>query len=66
MNSPNEIHTYSELREHLHEVLLHEHPEWIDPNGKSPILDQYDARLEELLKTLSARAEQRHRHASAA
>jgi hypothetical protein len=59
MNSPHEIHTFSELREHIHEALLHEHPEWIESNGQSPILDQYDARLEKLLATLSARAEHR-------
>ena len=64
MNSPHEIHNYSELREHMHEALLHEHPEWIEPNGKSPMLDQYDTRLAELLSTLSERAEHRPHHTS--
>lgn len=46
---PNEIHTYTTLRKQMHDALKAEHPEWVDPDGESPILDLYDARFAELL-----------------
>ena len=30
-------------------LLLRQHPEWIQPNGQSPMCDYYEARLIELL-----------------
>jgi hypothetical protein len=46
---PHQIHTYAELRQQIHNDLRLQHPEWIQPNGESPICDSYEARLIELL-----------------
>jgi hypothetical protein len=45
-----EIHTYTELQQLIHDAVRREHPEWVDSNGASPICDSYDARLAELLQ----------------
>ena len=62
MNIPNQpiamspqIHTYTELRQQIHDDLRIQHPEWIQPNGESPICDSYESRLTELLDTLTRR-----------
>jgi hypothetical protein len=46
---PHQIHTYAELRQQIHDDLRLQHPEWIQPDGKSPICDSYEVRLMELL-----------------
>jgi hypothetical protein len=46
---PNEIHSYTELQRQIHEDLRIQHPEWIEPNGESPICDFYERRLAELI-----------------
>jgi hypothetical protein len=46
-----QIHTYTELQQQIHDDLRVQHPEWIQPNGESPICDSYEARLRELLGT---------------
>ena len=43
------IHTYAELQQQIHDDLRLQHPEWIQPDGESPICDSYEARLKELL-----------------
>ena len=48
---PHEIHTYTELRQQIHDDLRIQHPEWVQPNGESPMCDSYEARLMELLDT---------------
>ena len=50
MAVPYQIHTYTELRQQIHNDLRSQHPEWIEPNGESPMCDSYDARLMELLR----------------
>ena len=45
----NKIHTYTELRQQIHDDLRVQHPEWVEPNGESPVCDFYEARLMELL-----------------
>jgi hypothetical protein len=62
MNMPDQpiamspqIHTYTELRQQIHDDLRIQHPEWIQPNGESPICDSYESRLTELLDTLTRR-----------
>ncbi len=45
----HEIHTYSALLRQIHNDLRIQHPEWIQPNGESPLCDSYEARLMELL-----------------
>jgi hypothetical protein len=47
------IHTYTELRQQIHDDLRIQHPEWVQPNGASPMCDSYEARLMELLDPLT-------------
>ena len=44
-----QVHTYAELRKQIHHDLRIQHPEWVQPNGESPVCDSYEARLMELL-----------------
>jgi hypothetical protein len=50
MAMANQVHTYTELRQQIHDDLRIQHPEWVQPNGESPICDSYEARLMELLE----------------
>lgn len=34
--APLQIHTYAELRQQIHHDLRLQHPEWVQPDGKSP------------------------------
>jgi hypothetical protein len=45
----DQIHTYTELRQQIHDDLRIQHPEWVEPDGGSPVCDFYEARLMELL-----------------
>ena len=47
------IHTCTELRQQIHDDLRIQHPEWVKPNGESPTCDSYEARLTELLDTVT-------------
>ena len=47
-----QVHTYTDLRKQIHHDLRIQHPEWVQPNGKSPMCDSYEARLMELLDGL--------------
>ena len=47
-----EIDTYADLRKQIHDDLRIQHPEWIQPNGESPLCDSYEARLMETLDVL--------------
>ena len=49
----HQIHTYTELRRQIHDDLRIQHPEWVRPNGESPMCDSYEARLMELLDTFT-------------
>ena len=48
---PHQIHTYTELQQQIHDDLRIQHPEWVQPNGESPMCDSYETRLMELLGT---------------
>jgi hypothetical protein len=48
----HQVHSYTELRQQIHEDLRIQHPEWVQPNGKSPMCDFYEARLMKLLADL--------------
>ena len=50
--APHQIHTYGELRQQIHDDLRVQHPEWVQPDGKSPMCDSYEARLMEILDPL--------------
>ena len=52
---PHQIHTYTELRQQIHDDLRIQHPEWVEPNGESPMCDSYEARLTEQLDTFNRR-----------
>jgi hypothetical protein len=49
----HQIHTYPELRQQIHDDLRLQHPDWVEPNGESPICDSYEARLTELINALT-------------
>jgi len=51
---PHQIHTYTELQQQIHDDLRIQHPEWVQPNGESPLCDSYEARLMELINTLKS------------
>jgi hypothetical protein len=44
-----QIHSYSELQQQIHQDLRIQHPDWIEPNGDCPTCDAYESRLAELL-----------------
>ena len=46
---PHQIHTDPQLRQQIHDDLRIQHPEWVEPNGESPICDFYEVRIMELL-----------------
>ena len=45
----NEIHSYGELQQQIHDALRVQHPEWVQPNGDCPTCESYELRLAELL-----------------
>ena len=51
--APHQAHSYTELRQQIHDDLRIQHPEWIEPNGECPTCDAYEARLMELLEHLT-------------
>ena len=59
MAVPYQIHTYSELKQQIHDDLRIQHPDWVGPNGESPMCDSYESRLIELLDTLTRRGSNR-------
>lgn len=44
-----QIHTYDQLQRQIHHDLRVQHPEWVEPNGDSPMCDLYDRRLAGLI-----------------
>ena len=52
---PRQIHTYAELRKQIHDDLRIQHPEWVEPNGESPMCDSYESRLTEMLDAWTRR-----------
>jgi len=44
-----EIGPFVQLQRQMHEALLKEHPEWVQPNGECPMCDAYESRLAKLL-----------------
>lgn len=43
------INAIANLKQQIHDDLRKQHPEWVLPNGESPICDLYEARLMGLL-----------------
>ena len=50
---PQHVHTYTELRQQIHDDLRVQHPEWVELDGTSSMCDSYEARLMELLGPLT-------------
>jgi len=50
---PAEVQGYVQLQRQVHEALLKEHPEWIEPNGECPMCEIYESRFVELLALAS-------------
>jgi hypothetical protein len=48
-----QAHTYADLRKQIHDDLRIQHPEWVQPNGASPMCDLYETRLTETLQSLN-------------
>jgi hypothetical protein len=48
------IRSYAELQKKLHDDLLAQHPEWIDPDGNCPTCEDYDRRFAELISIFQA------------
>jgi len=49
----HQVHTYADLCKQMHDDLRMQHPEWVQPNGESPMCDSYEARLLEVLRALT-------------
>ena len=49
----HQIHTYTELEQQIHDDLRVQHPEWVEPTGECPECDEHEARLRELLDSLT-------------
>lgn len=45
----NEVRSYVQLQQEIHDALRKEHPEWVEPNGDCPTCESYESRLAELL-----------------
>jgi hypothetical protein len=45
----DKIRSYTELRALIRVSLRIQNPEWVEPNGDSPLCDSYEARFAELL-----------------
>jgi hypothetical protein len=57
-SSSDNVRSYVQLQQQIHEALRKEHPEWLEPNGDCPTCELYESRLTELLG-LSSPREQR-------
>jgi len=51
----HQVYAYADLQRQIHHDLRIQHPEWVQPNGESPMCDSYEARLLELLEGLTQR-----------
>ena len=52
---PDDVQAYVQLQQQMHEALLREHPEWVEPNGDCPRCEAYESRFAELLGLSSPR-----------
>jgi len=59
MAVPHQTHNYTELRQQIHDDLRIQHPQWVEPNGESPMCDSYEGCLTEQLDTFTRKGIQR-------
>jgi hypothetical protein len=57
--------TITDLRQQIHDDLRTQHPEWVLPNGESPMCDAYEGRLMDELAELGVRLTDDSRDGSA-
>jgi len=48
-----EIRSYTQLQQQIHDALRVQHPEWVESNGDCPTCESYESRLAELLRLSS-------------
>ena len=48
----DEIRTYAELQEQMHDALREQHPEWIEANGECSACQLYERRFAEQIERL--------------
>ena len=48
-----QVHTYTELKQQIHDDLWIQHREWIEPTGECPECDEHEVRLMKLLDALT-------------
>jgi hypothetical protein len=48
----------ADLRQQVHDDLRRQHPEWVLPNGESPMCDAYETRLMDLIENPERELEQ--------
>jgi hypothetical protein len=53
----DEIASFISLQRDIHEALRLQHPEWVQPDGSSPICDSYEERFAELLRLFTTQEE---------
>ena len=51
----HQVYAYADLQRQIHHDLRIQHPEWVQPNGESPMCDSYEARLLEALEAITQR-----------
>ena len=51
--APHQIRTYAELRQQIHDDLRAQHPDWVHSDCESPICDSYEARLMQVLDSVT-------------
>ena len=51
----HQVYAYADLQRQIHHDLRIQHPEWVQPNGESPMCDSYEARLLEVLEAIPQR-----------
>jgi murein L,D-transpeptidase YcbB/YkuD len=49
----HQAHTYTELKQQIHDDLRTQHPEWIEPTGECLKCAEHEARLKKLLEALA-------------
>ena len=54
-----QIQSCNELQQQIHNDLRVQHPDWVQADGKSPMCDSYEARLTQLLESVTQRASQK-------
>jgi len=45
----DQIHSFGDLQQQIHQDLRMQHPDWVEPNGDCPKCDSYESRLADLL-----------------